>query len=119
MPWATGNREAIRLYCELPPLPEWYGVLDNNMNAASEAIITTVQASLAELEDLETELNSQLQADSSLVRADVLEWQPGRAGAGRGIRQLMDRHVQRIRLALMLPVPSDQRGSGLKSIKLV
>lgn len=119
MPWATGDREAIRLYCEIPPLPEWLATLDNNMGAASEDIVTTVQVSLGELADLEDQLNSQLQADASLVRADVLEWQPGRAGAGRGIRQLMDRHIQRIRLALMLPTPSTQRGSGLKQIRLV
>lgn len=118
MPWNADDREKIRLYCEIPPLAEWVSVLDANMAAAEESVVQSVQAALVELDSLEALLNEQLKQDASLVRADVLEWEAGRAGAGKGVRQLQRRHIDRIRLALMLPTVS-HRGSGMSRVRLV
>lgn len=77
MPWQNTDREAIRRHLAIPATTIALDHLDVLMGEASAASITTSQTSITKLNALETAFESKASEDLGLIRADVLEWQPG------------------------------------------
>lgn len=102
--WQATDAERIRTALNLPPTA---GVLDaiaiamDWLTQHSSLTITTIQAKLNKLDALEATLDG-IYGDSNfaLVRADVLEWQPGNKAAGP--EQARSRLIEDIRTALNL-----------------
>ena len=81
MPWLATDREAIRRHLAIPASDIPLDHLDVLMNEASAASITTSQTAIGKLNALEADFESKASEDLALIRADVLEWQPGDASA--------------------------------------
>jgi hypothetical protein len=77
MPWLATDREAIRRHLAIPASTIPLDHLDVLMGEASAASITTSQTAIDKLNTLETTFQSKASEDLGLIRADVLEWQPG------------------------------------------
>lgn len=77
MPWQNTDREAIRRHLAIPATTIALDHLEVLMGEASAASITTSQTSITKLNALETAFESKASEDLGLIRADVLEWQPG------------------------------------------
>lgn len=77
MPWASTDREAIRRHLAIPASDIPLEHLDVLMAEASAASITTSQSAITKLNALEAAFEAKASQDLGLVRADVLEWQPG------------------------------------------
>ena len=77
MPWVSTDREAIRRHLAIPASEIPLDHLDVLMNEASADSITSSQTAIGKLNTLETDFESKASEDLGLIRADVLEWQPG------------------------------------------
>lgn len=77
MPWLSTDREAIRRHLAIPASHIPLDHLDVLMAEASAASITTSQTAIGKLNALETAFETKASEDLGLIRADVLEWQPG------------------------------------------
>lgn len=77
MPWVSTDREAIRRHLAIPASDIPLEHLDVLMAEASAASITTSQSAITKLNALEAAFEAKASEDLGLVRADVLEWQPG------------------------------------------
>lgn len=77
MAWVSTDREAIRRHLAIPATTIALDHLDVLMGEASAASITTSQTAIGKLNTLETSFESKASEDLGLIRADVLEWQPG------------------------------------------
>lgn len=98
------------------PIPRVFtlGVITARMSAiAIEYTITQIQAVLTDLEALDTKISTeQSSANSSLIKADSLEWQPGLRTQGMITRR--DENIERLRYFLGLPpTPSLSGSSGM------
>jgi len=81
MPWLSTDREAIRRHLAIPATHIALDHLDVLMAEASAASITTSQTAIGKLNTLEASFESKASEDLGLIRADVLEWQPGNPAA--------------------------------------
>lgn len=81
MAWAATDREVIRRHLGIPASTIPLDHLDVLMAEASAASITTSQVAISKLNALETSFEARASEDLGLIRADVLEWQPGNPGA--------------------------------------
>jgi hypothetical protein len=77
MPWLSTDREAIRRHLAIPASDIPLDHLDILMAEASAASITTSQTAIGKLNTLEASFEAKASEDLGLIRADVLEWQPG------------------------------------------
>lgn len=86
MAWATEDRERIRNALDLPSNETGLAAIQAGMDELTKRntlAIETVQSALTKWEALEDTLDSVTgDASYALVKADVLEWQPGQRSAG-------------------------------------
>lgn len=81
MPWLSTDREAIRRHLAIPASEIPLDHLDVLMAEASADSITSSQTAIGKLNALEADFEAKASEDLALIRADVLEWQPGDASA--------------------------------------
>jgi hypothetical protein len=90
MPWNITTEpidlERIRKALSIPATKEWLDIIRTAMSRLereSPSSIATVQEYLDQLEITRTQKRAQRTSDSyAMIRADVVEWQPGTKGAG-------------------------------------
>lgn len=81
------------------------------IEAESEILVTQFQAILVNLQTIETAIISERSStNSSLIRADVLEWQPGSRTSG--MTDQRDDLIEKLRYRLNLPPSPDPIGGG-------
>jgi len=101
MAWVSTDREAIRRHLAIPATTIALDHLDILMAEASAASITTSQTAIGKLNTLEASFESKASEDLGLVRADVLEWQPGNPEAKlAGIRSQQAYWREQLSLAI-------------------
>lgn len=101
MAWLNTDREAIRRHLFIPATNIALDHLDVLMNEASADSIATSQTAIAKLNTLQTNYESRASEDLGLIRADVLEWQPGNPEAKlAGIRSQQAYWREQLSLAI-------------------
>jgi hypothetical protein len=101
MSWISSDREAIRRHLAIPASSIPLDQLDVLMAEASAASITTSQTAIDKLDTLEADFEAKASEDLALIRADVLEWQPGSPEAKfAGIRAQQDYWRNQLSLAI-------------------
>lgn len=83
MAWATGEREKIRRYLNIPATEPNIDALKQLMNGTGDDQITTAQTAIKALDELTEILNAQLESsEQAIARADVIEFDLRRKNAG-------------------------------------
>lgn len=84
----------------------------DNIETESEILVTQFQAILTNLTTIETAIISERSSpNGALIRADVLEWQPGSRTSGMTTQR--DDLIEKLRMRLGLPPTASDWGGGV------